>query len=170
MKFALTLIGAINAVAIQDGYESEPYVHTHTEYGEDTRFRDVEVLYEETDYQINTKTETEVRTRQIPMTTTCTHDTTKYRAEEEIRNTLAYEIKHRENKYLRHTWEPRLAYGYYTETRWRDVPFTSYETHYEVFYREEEEHRYRNEIEILERPDSITSYRDEPETRYTNEY
>ena len=59
---------------------------------------------------------------------------------------------------------------YYTETRWRDVPFTTYETHYEVLYREEEEHRYRNEIEILERPDSITSYRDEPETRYTNEY
>ena len=72
--------------------------------------------------------------------------------------------------YTRFTWEPRLTYGFYTETKWRDIPFTSYETHYEILYREEEEHRYRNEIEILERPDSITQYRDEPETRYTNEY
>ena len=72
--------------------------------------------------------------------------------------------------YTRFTWEPRLTYGFYTETKWRDIPFTTYETHYEILYREEEEHRYRTEIEILERPDSITQYRDEPETRYTNEY
>ena len=32
------------------------------------------------------------------------------------------------------------------------------------------EHRYRHELEILERPDVVTKYRDEPETRYTNEY
>ena len=50
------------------------------------------------------------------------------------------------------------------------MPYTTYETHYEILYREEEEHRYRTEIQILERADSVTHYRDEPETRYSNEY
>ena len=170
MKLAATLIGAVSAVSIQDGYEATDYEHTHISYSTETQFEEYEVLYEETEYQINTKTESEIRTRQIPMTTTYTQEVTKYRPEEEIRNTKAYEIKYRPNVYTRHTWEPRLAFGYYTETRWQDIPFTSYETHYEILYREEEEHRYRTEIEILERPDSNTLYRDEPETRYTNSY
>ena len=78
--------------------------------------------------------------------------------------------KNRPNDYYRHTWEPIQVYGYYTETHWKDVPYVTYETHYDILYEEEEEHRYRTEIEILERPDSVTHYRDEPETRYTNEY
>ena len=168
MKYIAALIGAVNAVSVNDYHETS--VHTHTSYGTDERFRDVEVYYDEIEYGIETKTETEVRTRQIPVQTTCDHVETKYRPEEELRYTKAFEIKYRDNHYIRHTFEPRVSYGYYVETKYRDVPFTSYETHYEIFYREEEEHRYRNEIEILERPDSITSYRDEPETRYTNEY
>ena len=169
MKYIAALLGAVNAVSIQDGYEPS-FEHTHVEYGTEERFRDVEVLYDEIQYSIETKTESEIRTRQIPVQTTCEHVETKYQPEEELRYTKAYEIKYRPNVYTRFTWEPRLTYGFYTETKWRDIPFTSYETHYEILYREEEEHRYRNEIEILERPDSITQYRDEPETRYTNEY
>ena len=72
MKFAATLIGAVSAVSVKDGYEPTDYEHTHVEYSTETRFRDVEVVYEETEYQINTKLESEIRTRQIPMTTTYT--------------------------------------------------------------------------------------------------
>ena len=168
MKHIAALLSAVNAVSVQDYQETS--VHTHTTYGEEERFRDVEVFYDEIEYSIETRIENEVRTRQIPVQTTCEHVETKYQPAEEIRYTKAYEIKYRDNKYTRHTFEPRITHGFYTETKYRDVPFTTYETHYEIFYREEEEHRYRNEVEILERPDSITQYRDEPETRYTNEY
>ena len=168
MKYIAALIGAVNAVSVNDYNETS--VHTHTSYGTEERFRDVEVYYDEIEYAIETKTETEVRTRQIPVQTTCDHVETKYRPEEELRYTKAFEIKYRDNHYIRHTFEPRVSYGYYVETKYRDVPFTSYETHYEIFYREEEEHRYRNEIEILERADTVTSYIDEAETRFTNEY
>ena len=61
-------------------------------------------------------------------------------------------------------------YGYYTSTEYRDVPFITYETHYDVLYRDEEEHRYYTDIEYLERQDSETLYRDEEEIRYENEY
>ena len=95
---------------------------------------------------------------------------TRYEEAEEERNTRAYEIQYRPNVYTRHTWEPRKGIGIYMVPTYRDVPFTTYETHYEIVYTEEEEHRYRHELEILERPDVLTKYRDEPETRYTNEY
>ena len=140
MKFAAALISAVSAFGYDD------YEHSHTEYGEETLFRDVEVAYDEIEYSIATKTETEVRTRQVPVTTEFSQTETKYAPEEEIRNTKAYEIKYRPNDYTRHTFEPRTVYGYYTETHYRDVPFTTYETHYDIEYREEEEHRYRTEI------------------------
>ena len=76
MKYIAALIGAINAVSIQDYQETSE--HTHTTYGEEERFRDVEVFYEEIEYSIETKTESEVRTRQIPVMTTCEHVETKY--------------------------------------------------------------------------------------------
>ena len=166
MKFIASLLAA---VASASGYDDE-YEHTHTEYGEDIRYRDVVVYYDEIEYSINTKTETEVRTRQVPVSNVCVHEETKYQADGEVRYTTDYEILYRPVVYNRHTWEPRQVYGYYTETHWKDVPFVSYETHYEILYEDEVEHRYRTEIEILERPDTITQYRDEPEVRYTNEY
>jgi hypothetical protein len=165
MKFTVALIASAAAVQWEQTWE-----HAHVEYGEETKFRDVEVQYDEIEYSIQTKQETELRTRQVPITTEFSQVEVKYRPEEEIRNTPAYEINYRPNDYTRFTWEPRLVYGYYTETHYNDVPFTTYETHYEILYREEEEHRYRTEIAILTRPDSETKYRDEPETRYTNEY
>ena len=168
MKFTVALISAAAAVEWQKPQDT--YLHEHTIYGEETLFRDVEIAYDEIEYSIATKTETEIRTRQVPITTEFSQTETKYRPEEEVRNTPAYEINYRPNDYQRFTWEPRLVYGYYTETKYRDVPFTTYETHYEILYREEEEHRYRTDINILTRTDSETHYRDEPETRYTNEY
>jgi hypothetical protein len=126
MKFAVALISAVSAVEF--GYDD--YAHAHTEYGEETLFRDIEVTYDEIDYSISTKTDTEIRTRQVPITTEFSQVETKYQAQEEVRNTKAYEIKYRPNDYTRHTFEPRTVYGYYTETHFRDVPFTTYETHY----------------------------------------
>lgn len=58
--------------------------------------------------------------------------------------------------YTRITWEPRSAVDSYFETKYRDVPFTTYETHYEILYVEELEDRYTSEIEILERPGTVT--------------
>ena len=166
MKFAVAMLGAV--AAVEFGYDE--YDHAHTEYGEVTKFRDVEVAYDEIEYSIETKEEVEIRTRQVPHTTEYSQTETKYRPDQEERATAAYEIKYRPNEYTRHTFEPRTVYGFYTETKYNDVPFTTYETHYDILYREEEEHRYRTEIEILTRPDSETKYRDEPETRYTNDY
>merc|ERR1719237_1961405 len=166
MKFAVALIAS--ATAVEFGYDE--YEHSHTIIGTEAQFNDVEVYYDEIEYAIQTKVDTEVRTRQVPITTSFSQIEVKYRPEEEIRQTPAYEINYRPNDYQRFTWEPRIVYGYYTETKYQDVPFTTYETHYEINYRDEEEHRYRTEIEILERLDSETLYRDEPETRYTNEY
>jgi hypothetical protein len=47
----------------------ETYEHTHVEKGEEARFRDVEVIYDEVEYWVKTRQETEVRTRQVPVTT-----------------------------------------------------------------------------------------------------
>ena len=50
-SFAAALILATaQAIGVQGGYDE--YEHTHTEYGEATEFRDVEVIYEEVDYSI----------------------------------------------------------------------------------------------------------------------
>ena len=167
MKFTTALILATSK-AVEFGYDE--YEHAHTEYGEETKFRDIEITYDEIEYTVNHKTETEVRTRQIPITTEYSQTETKYAADEEMRYTTNYEIQYRPNNYTRHTFEPRIEYGNYTETHYRDVAFTTYETHCEILYREEEEHRYRTEIEILTREDTVTHYNDEPETRYTNTY
>jgi hypothetical protein len=64
-SFAALLIGAVSAVEF--GYDE--YEHAHTEYGEETKFRDVEVHYDEIEYSVATKEETEIRTRQVPHTT-----------------------------------------------------------------------------------------------------
>ena len=74
---------------------------------------DVEVYYDEIEYSIATKTETEVRTRQVPITTEFSQTETKYRPDEEMRYTSNYEIKYRPNDYTRHTFEPRVEYGTY---------------------------------------------------------
>ena len=131
-SFAVALIGAVSAVEF--GYDD--YAHNHTELGEQTLFRDVEVVYDEVDYSIGYNTEVETRTRQVPITTQFSQVDIKYAPEEEERATAAYEIKYRPNDYTRHTFEPRLVYGYYTETKYSDVPFTTYETHYDILYRD----------------------------------
>lgn len=105
MKYIAGLIAAVQAAS--DGYEPNEYEHTHVEYGEETRFRDVLVYYDEIEYNILSRPETEVRTRQVPVTNVCLHEETKYRPAEEIRFTTEYEIKYRPNVYTRHTWEPR---------------------------------------------------------------
>ena len=170
MKLALTILSCASAVAVREDYEPELYEHTHTIYGEQDVFGETEVFYEEIQYDLTTRTESEVRTRQVPVTESYTEEITRYEPAEEQRNTKAYEIRYRPNVYTRFTWEPRTAYDSYIETKYRDVPFTTYETHYEVLYVEELEPRFTAEIEILERPGTVTQYRDEPETRYTNEY
>ena len=53
MKFIASILAA---VASASGYDDE-YEHTHTEYGEDIRYRDVVVYYDEIEYNINTKTD-----------------------------------------------------------------------------------------------------------------
>jgi hypothetical protein len=110
MKFATALILATSK-AVEFGYDD--YAHAHTEYGEETQFRDIEVVYDEIEYSIDHKTETEVRTRQIPITTEFSQTDTKYRPDEEMRYTSNYEIKYRPNDYTRHTFEPRVEYGFY---------------------------------------------------------
>ena len=65
MKYIAALLGAANAVSIQDYNETS--AHTHTEYGSEERFRDVEVLYDEIEYAIEFKTDTEIRTKQVPI-------------------------------------------------------------------------------------------------------
>ena len=107
MKFISALLAGLTSASYDDTYE-----HTHVQRGEEIRFRDVELHYDEIEYNILTKVETEVRTRQIPITTTCTHDETKYRADGEVRYTTEYEIKYRPNDYYRHTWEPVQVFGY----------------------------------------------------------
>ena len=92
----------------------------------------------------------------MPVTESYTEEITRYEPAEEQRNTKAYEIRYRPNVYTRFTWEPRTAYDSYIETKYRDVPFTTYETHYEVLYVEELEPRFTAEIEILERPGTVT--------------
>ena len=70
----------------------------------------------------------ETRTRQVPVTTSYVEEVTKYNLGEEQRDTLGYEIRYKPNVYTRHTWEPRIAYGYYNITEWKDVPFITFET------------------------------------------
>ena len=70
MKFTVALIAA--ASAAEFGYNNilgDNYDHAHVDIGEETRFRDVEVAYDEIEYTVATKTETEIRTRQVPITT-----------------------------------------------------------------------------------------------------
>ena len=76
MKFIAALLGAINAVSVQGDYESVE--HTHVEHGTAQEKRDIEVTYDEVTYDIQTRTETEVRTRQVPVTTSCEHVETRY--------------------------------------------------------------------------------------------
>ena len=49
--FAVAMISAVTAVEF--GYDEYP--HAHTEYGEETRFRDVEVIYDEIEYWVETR-------------------------------------------------------------------------------------------------------------------
>ena len=84
MKFITALIGSVSAITTSS---YEDYPHAHVEYGEKTLFRDVDVIYQETEYSIGHKTKTEVRNRQVPHTSTYTQTETKYREDTEIRNT-----------------------------------------------------------------------------------
>ena len=52
-SFAVALIGSV--AAVEFGYDTYP--HAHTEYGEETLFRDIEITYDEIEYSIATKTE-----------------------------------------------------------------------------------------------------------------
>ena len=71
---------------------------------------------------------------------------TRYANETEERFTTQYEVRYRPNTYDRHSFEPRTEVGTYLVPQFRDVPVVSFETQYEILYREEEEHRYRTEI------------------------
>ena len=54
--FASALILATaSAVGHHEGWHPEEYEHVHTEYGEETRFRDVEVIYDEIEYWVETR-------------------------------------------------------------------------------------------------------------------
>jgi hypothetical protein len=76
--FALALISASSAaLSVADGYDNE-YEHSHVEYVEADRFRDIEVLYDEVDYTVNTKIETELRSRQVPVPYEHKETETKY--------------------------------------------------------------------------------------------
>ena len=45
----------ILATASAVGWGHDEYEHAHTEYGEETRFRDVEVIYDEIEYWVETR-------------------------------------------------------------------------------------------------------------------
>ena len=114
----------ISTLAAADGYDEE-FTHNHYIEGEEYELRDIEVIYDEIEYTIITKLDHEVRTRQVPVNTYCEHLETKYREEEETRYTTEYQINYRPNTYQRHTFEPRTVIGHYTETHYRDVPYTT---------------------------------------------
>ena len=56
-------------------------------------------------------------------------------------------MKYQPDYITKYEWIPRVIYDYYKETHYRDVPYTVWEPRYDVLYREEEEHRYRHEVE-----------------------
>ena len=58
--FATAMVLA-TAHAVEFGYDE--YEHAHVEYGEEDRFRDIEVAYDEIEYTIDHIHEVEVRTR-----------------------------------------------------------------------------------------------------------
>ena len=91
-------------------------------------YRDVHVEYEEKEYNIEYKIETEQRTRQVPVV--CSHELveTRYANETEERYTTQYEVKYRPNIYARHSFEPRTEVGTYQVPQFRDVPVVSFET------------------------------------------
>ena len=65
-SFALTLFAAAcNAIAIaeHDSYEQEEYTHAHQEKGEAFFSKDIDVVYEELEYDIVYDPVPEVRTR-----------------------------------------------------------------------------------------------------------
>jgi hypothetical protein len=63
-SFALTLFAAAcNAIQIDDSYEQEEYTHTHQEKGEAFFSKDIDVVYEELEYDIVYDPVPEIRTR-----------------------------------------------------------------------------------------------------------
>ena len=173
-SFSLALICATSA-AIKVAEEHIPtyddeYVHTHVEYGEADKFRDIPVVYEEIEYTIDHRNEPELRTRQIAIPYIHTETETKYYADEEQRFTTNYEVKYHSDYITKYEFVPRIIYDSYIVTHYRDVPYTVWEPRYDVLYREEEEHRYRHEIDYAVRTDTKTVYDDVEEIRYTNEY
>jgi hypothetical protein len=71
---------AASSAALQvpiPSYHDE-YEHSHVAYGEADKFQDVIIEYEEIEYSIGHKTETEVRSRQIPVPYLHTETETKY--------------------------------------------------------------------------------------------
>ena len=157
-SFSLALICATSA-AIKVGEEHIPtyddeYVHTHVEYGEADKFRDIPVVYEEIEYTIDHRNEPELRTRQIAIPYIHTETETKYYADEEQRFTTNYEVKYHSDYITKYEFVPRIIYDSYIVTHYRDVPYTVWEPRYDVLYREEEEHRYRHEIDYAVRTDT----------------
>ena len=74
--FATALVLASTA-AVEFGYDNG-YEHAHVEYGEEDRFRDIEVAYDEIEYTIDHEHKVEVRTRQIPVPYINEYTETKY--------------------------------------------------------------------------------------------
>ena len=63
------------------GYNHEEYPHKHVEYGSKAEFKDVPVTYEEIEYNVEYRTESEVRTRNVPVPYVHTETETLYKAE-----------------------------------------------------------------------------------------
>ena len=83
MRLSLAILSCASAVTVREDYEPEVYEHTHTIYGEEEVFGETEVFYEEIQYDLTTRTDTEVRTRQVPVTESYTEEVTRYQPAEE---------------------------------------------------------------------------------------
>ncbi len=73
--------GFEKVVGMVDGMVDDPSAGLggeDVEYDEADKFRDIEVLYDEVDYTVNTKIETEVRSRQVPVPYEHKETETKY--------------------------------------------------------------------------------------------
>ena len=98
-SFALSLFAAAcNAIQIaehHDSHEPDEYSHVHQEEGEAFFSKDVDVVYEELEYDIVYDPVPEIRTRQVEVPFTCEETEIKYRMESEERFTTNYDVKYK---------------------------------------------------------------------------
>ena len=115
-SFTLSLFAAASrALTLTDGYDNE-YTHTHIDYGEAHFSKDIEVLYEELEYDIVYDHKQEVRSRQREVPYIHKETEIKYQAITEERYTTQYETKYKHDTITKYEYKPRVEYGSYIYT------------------------------------------------------